>query len=397
MQVSLKVCSADGRVSDVRLSAHDIQSARDEAQRLGYEVLSAKEAGHRLWGAASRLRFDVPLFGQELVSLMDAGMNLVESLSLLAGRARQRELQEVLLRVLSLVREGRTFSSALEDQPTVFPLLFVASVRASEKTGDLATGVKRYLTYNRQVNALRAKVVSASIYPAMLLVVGLVVVAFLLMYVVPRFSHVYADLGEEQLPFLSLMLMRWGQWASEYALFFLVGLVVIFALAAYLVRSPHFRARFAVWLWQVPRVGEQLQIYQLARFTRTVAMLLRGGVPLVSALDMTDSLLSQPALKAGLKAARTNLREGASLAETFRRHGLATEVGVRLLVVGERSGELDQTMERIAAFYDEETARHVEWFTKLFEPTLMVVMGLVIGGIVILMYLPIFQLASSIQ
>jgi general secretion pathway protein F len=150
-------------------------------------------------------------------------------------------------------------------------------------------------------------------------------------------------------------------------------------------------------LWQLPAVGEQIRVYQLARFTRTIAMLLKGGIPLVTALDMTDDLLRQPAFKAGLDQAKRAIREGRGVSDTFGTYGLATEVGTRLLVVGERSGELGDVMQRIADFYDEEIARMVEWFSRLFEPVLMILIGGLIGGIVILMYMPIFELASSIQ
>lgn len=397
MQFDLKVYRPQDGISRFRLSASDARSAREQAERQGFELLSIRVARSGLFGGPRRRRFDVPLFGQELLALMEAGMGLVESLLLLARRARQAEAQEVLSRVVFLVGEGQPFSRALEGSPDSFPVLFVASVRASERTGNLVEGVRRYLTYHRQVNALRAKVISASIYPALLLAVGGLVVLFLMVYVVPRFSHAYAGLGEQQLPVLSRWLMRWGQLASEQALTLVFGAVALVAAGVYLMRLPALRAWLERWLWRMPRVGEQFQIYQLARFTRTVAMLLKGGIPLVSALDMTEALLRQPALKAGLIAAKQALREGRALAETFREQGLATEVGVRLLVVGERSGELGETMERIASFYDEETARQVEWFSRLFEPVLMVFMGLLIGGIVILMYLPIFQLASSIQ
>lgn len=397
MQFDLKVYRAEGGISRLRSSAHDAQSARDQAERQGYAVLSAHAVRNGPLGGGRRVRFDVPLFGQELLALMEAGMGLVEALSLLAERARHTEVKQVLSYVLSMVSQGQPFSRSLEGNPDIFPVLLVASVRASEKTGDLVEGVKRYLTYHGQVNALRAKVIAASIYPALLLAVGGLVVLFLMVYVVPRFSQVYAGLGEERLPFLSLWLMRWGQLASEFAMPLVIVAAGMVATGVYLVRMAFVRAWLERWLWRIPGVGAQLQIYQLARFTRTVAMLLKGGIPLVSALDMTDALLRQPVLKAGLMAARQALREGHSLAETFREQGLATEVGVRLLVVGERGGELGETMERIAAFYDDETARYVEWFTKLFEPVLMVFMGLLIGGIVILMYLPIFQLASSIQ
>ena len=276
-------------------------------------------------------------------------------------------------------------------------MLFVASVRASERTGNLVEGLRRYLGYHQQVSALRNKVVSASIYPMLLLLVGGMVVLFLMVYVVPRFSSIYAGMGAQDLPLLSRWLMLWGRVASEHSGALVTGALVLTGMGLLALRLPASRAALERWLWRLPRVGEQLQIYQLARFTRTVGMLLKGGIPLVTALEMTEALLRQPALRSGLQAAGRALREGQGLAETFRAHGLTTEVGARLLVVGEKSGDLGATMDRIAAFYDEEIARQVEWFTRLFEPVLMVAMGLVIGGIVILMYLPIFQLASSIQ
>jgi general secretion pathway protein F len=167
--------------------------------------------------------------------------------------------------------------------------------------------------------------------------------------------------------------------------------------SVYLFTRPSIRAAFEQRLWKIAAVGEYLRIYQLARFTRTVAMLLKGGIPLLTALQMTDDLLRQPALRAGLVRARQAVSEGKNLSDSFAEHGLATDIGVRLLMVGERSGELGPTMERLAVFYDEEIARTVEWFSRLFEPVLMLVIGLLIGGIVILMYLPIFELASTVQ
>lgn len=397
MQFVAKVYRPSDGITLIPVVSTDAGAARAHAEGQGYTVLSVKRSSTGKLRLRRVAPFDVALFAQELLALLEAGMALVESLSLLSRRAREADAREVLSRVVLLVGEGQAFSRALEGAQDKFPVLFVASVRASERTGNLVEGLSRYLNYHRQVNALRAKVVSASIYPALLLAVGSLVVFFLMIYVVPRFSSVYAGMGEDNLPLMSRWLMVWGQMASQNALLLALTAAGGGLLIAAALRHQVFRAAVERWLWRLPRVGEQIQIYQLARFTRTVAMLLKGGIPLVSALDMTEALLRQPVLKAGLKAAGRSLREGHGLAETFRENGLASEVGARLLVVGEKGGELGETMDRIAAFYDEETARHVEWFTRLFEPVLMVFMGLLIGGIVILMYLPIFQLASSIQ
>lgn len=396
MRFELTVTKPPQGIVSLVVEAGSADAAREEVQRDGYAVLSTSALRGAAW-AWRRDRFDLPLFGQELLALMDAGLGLVEALALLADRARSSTSRAVLHRLLASISRGQSVSSAMEAIPEAFPVLFVASVRASERTGALGDGIRSYLAYRRSLDSLRSKVVSASIYPCILLVVGLLVVLFLLTYVVPRFSVVYAGLDQAQLPWMSRLLMEWGQTFSAHAGTLLAGLLAVLLAAAAVLRLPSVRAALQRRVWRLPRIGEQMRLYQLARFTRTLALLLRGGIPLPAALGMTAALLRQPALQAGLVAARQALEEGQGLAETFRRHGLANEVGVRLLSVGERGGGLDQTMERIAAFYDDENARQIDLFTRSFEPLLMVAMGLVIGGVVVLMYLPIFQLANSIQ
>lgn len=396
MDFNLKVYDPVNGVTRLRCVAADEAGARSEAAEQGLTVLSLSAAGLR-WRAGGASRFKVHLFGQELLALIDAGMGLVEAIATLVSKNRDPEARQVLQRIHALLLEGQTFSNALAGAPDTFPTLFAATVKASEQTGNLPEALRRYLAYFKQINSVRDKVVSASIYPALLLAVGALVVVFLLSYVVPRFGSVYADLGTSDVPFLSRLLIEWGGVVKEHGLEMLASSVALAGLVAYLFSRPALKASLQRLLWRLPHLGEQIRTYQLARFTRTVAMLINGGVPLVTALDMTDTLLQQPALRAGLQAARTAIREGGGLAESFREHGLATDIGVRLLVVGERGGNLGATMEKIAAFYDEEIARELDWFSKLFEPILMTFIGCLIGGIVILMYLPIFDLAGNIK
>jgi general secretion pathway protein F len=398
MRFDLKAYRESEGVILLTLDAADQFAARRAAETQGYRVLSARAAGRfSLQGLFAGQGFSAPLFGQELLALLEAGMGLAEAVAILAAKAKQPEARRILGELQRLVGEGRSFSKALEAVAGAFPPLLVATVRASERTGNLPEALRRYLAYHRQLNGLRDRVVSASIYPLLLIGIGTLVVFFLLGYVVPRFSKVYEDIGEASLPLLSRLLMHWGQAASEHAAALALGCLAAAAGLAYALTRPAVRAALEQRLWRLPALGERLRIYQLARFTRTVAMLLKGGVPLVSALDMTGDLLRQPALQAGLDAARRAIREGRTVSDAFGSHGLATDVGTRLLVVGERSGELGETMEHIAGFYDDEIARSVEWFSRLFEPALMLTIGLLIGGIVVLMYLPIFELASSIQ
>lgn len=397
MHFKVKAYRVVDGVSLLALEAPSAAEARAQAEAQGYRVISV--ASRLVWSMPLRRRqpIDIALFSHELLSLLDAGLSLVETIDLLGRKARHPESKKVFENLSRQLREGFSFSRALESMPQIFPSLYIATVRTSEQTGDLGTSLKRYLEYHHQLNVVRDKVVAASVYPALLMGVGVLVVCFLLGYVVPRFSLVYEDMGGRELPWMSQMLMQWGQFVSEHSWRIGVAALLTVAAAAFLVTRPRTRAAFARAVWAIPTVGEKMRLYQLARFTRTLAMLLRGGIPFVSALDMVRDLLGQPALRAGLALAATSIREGRTVSDAFAANALATEVGVRLLVVGERSGDLGQAMERIAKLYDDEIARWVDWFAKLFEPLLMMLIGLVIGGIVVLMYLPIFELANSVQ
>jgi len=300
-----------------------------------------------------------------------------------------------LQQIIAHLYEGRTLSYALQSFPAVFPPLYVSTVRASEKTGDLSEALTRYIDYQTQVDVVRKKVVSASIYPLLLIGAGGLVTLFLMAYVVPRFSRIYEDMGTD-LPLLSRLLLRWGKLLQSNGPSVLVALVLAVAGIVYLVSRPATRTWVMQRLWKLPAAGERMRIYQLARFYRTLGMLLTGGTPIGPALNMVSDLL-QPELRQHLQGAAKKITEGRSISYAMETHGLTTPVSLRMLQVGERTGEMGAMMERIGAFYDEEMARWVEWFTRLFEPLLMAVIGVVIGFIVVLMYLPIFDLAGSLK
>jgi general secretion pathway protein F len=238
-------------------------------------------------------------------------------------------------------------------------------------------------------------VVNASIYPAVLLAVGSLVTIFLLAYVVPRFAHVYEERGGD-LPMFSKLLIGWGKAVDAHGVLVLGTVIGLVALAIYAVRRPEVRARFAELAWRIPAVQGRLQLYQLSRFYRTVGMLLRGGLPLVTALEMAGELL-HPLFRTRLATATQAIAEGHGVSQSMEANGLTTPVALRMLAVGEKSGNMGEMLESIAVFHDEELARWVDWFTRLFEPILMAIIGLIIGVIVILMYMPIFELAGNLQ
>jgi len=395
MRFQLKAIGQDGRVEALDLEAFDRSGAVQQAESRGYTVIAVRQRAAMLSGWRSGERFPVVLFSQELLVLLQAGLPLVDSIETLAQKERRAEFRSALERLAGVLRQGRPFSAALEQLPHAFPPLYIATVRASEHTSDLGAALGRYVAYAIQLEAIRKRLVNASIYPGLLISVGFLVTLFLMLYVVPRFSHIYEE-RKVDLPIFSKVLLGWGQIVEGQGVLVVVLLAAMAAALVYMFRSSAVRARIGDFLWRVPALGERMKLYQLARFYRTIGMLLRGGMPLIAALDMGAELL-HPALRERLALARRAISEGKQVSASLDGAGLTTPVAMRMLAVGEQSGNMGEMMDRAASFHDEEISRWVEWFTRLFEPILMAVIGLGIGAIVILMYMPIFELAGSLQ
>jgi general secretion pathway protein F len=392
MRFELRAITQDGRLESVDCQALDAQSARRQAEGRGYTVLEVRS---RKSLVARSGRFPLPLFSQELLVLLAAGLSLVEALETLAQKEKRAEWRAVLASLLAVLRQGQPLSSALEQAPAAFPPLYVATVRAAEKTSDLVPALTRYVSYQAQLDTIRRRVVNASIYPLLLIGVGGLVTLFLMLYVVPRFGKIYAERSAD-LPLFSQILIAWGELVQGHAAVVIVALAAIVVSTVVVLRQTSVRAALGNALWRVPAIGEHLKVYQLARFYRTTGMLLKGGMPLVTALGMAGELL-HPVLRGKLASASRAISEGHAVSASLDANGLATPVALRMLAVGDRSGSMGEMMERIAGFHDEELARFVDWFTRLFEPLLMAAIGLVIGAIVVLMYMPIFELAGNLQ
>lgn len=389
MQFHVRALSADGVVR-MDLDATDAEAAAALARGRDLVVLSVEQARVSLRTGGA---FSLSLFTQELLALLNAGLGLIESIQALSSR--QSTAGASLANVIEQLRSGKSLSSALGDHPALFPALYVETVRAAEQTGALPEALARYVTYDRQMDEVRQKLVSALIYPALLLCVGMLVSLFLVGYVVPRFSGIYLELGRE-MPWGSALLFTVGGAIDRHPAV-AVASVLICAAAAYAAwRSDQVRGRLVRMLVSAPVLGERFETFRIARLYRTVSMLLRGGVPLVAALRMVSGVLDT-ASRSRLEQARAEVAEGLPASVALERNGLTTEIAMRMLQVGERSGDLGSLMEQAAAFHEQELARWVERTTRLFEPVLMLFIGLMIGGIVVLMYLPIFELAGSLQ
>ena len=396
MRYLLRGLASDGSLVRVELEAHDERDAGEQASKRGLAVLTLRRHS-ALPGliAARSARFALLPFSQELLALLQSGISLVEAIQTLLEKEQRPEARRTLNDLIERLRQGQAMSAALQQAPQTFPPIYVAAVRAAENSGDLPEALSRYVTYQSQVDSLRRKLVHSAIYPTLLIGVGILVTMFLLGYVVPRFSGIYEDMGGK-LPWLSMALLTLGKFIEAHALGLGLCAVTAAAIVARWLTRPESAQTLLALAWRVPAIGESMRMYQLARFYRTLGMLLRGGIAVIPALGEASGLL-QHSLRPGLDHAARLVSEGKALSSAMEAAGLSTPVASRMLRVGERTGAMGDMMERIAVFHEEDLARRSEWLTRLFEPLLMAAVGLVIGLVVLLLYLPIFDLAGNIQ
>ena len=296
-------------------------------------------------------------------------------------------------RLLGGLREGKRFSSVLASQPDLFPPLYVGIVRAAEGTSDLPRALSRYIDYQQRIDTVRSKIVSASIYPVILLLVGGGVSAFLIGYVVPKFAEVYQGAGRS-LPWMSQLLLDWGQFASKHG--GAIGVAALLAIVGAVAGVRHLLRSGGInrLLVRLPGIGERARIYELSRLYLTLGMLTEGGITIVGAIETVQPMVSGTVRK-GLLHARVAVESGQPLSTAFEANGLTTPISLRMLRVGERTGDMGPMLTQSAAFYDGEITRWIDRFTRTFEPLLMAAIGLVVGAIVVLLYMPIFDLAGD--
>jgi len=396
-RLRLKVRGADGLTQTLEFAdVSEAEAVRRVVSR-GAKVLSIESAAATPDAMASsrNARFPLVLFSQELLALLDAGLNLTEALTTLHAKERQPAVRAVQAKVLNALREGRNFSDVLASAPRHFPEVYVATVRASERTGDLPQALSRYIAYQLQFDTIRKKLISAAIYPAMLLIVGGFVTLFLLGYVVPRFATVYESSGRD-MPWLSSVLLSVGKLIYAYWPLALGTVVASFVLLAWGISRPQGRTFLLNQVLRLPWLAAKADEFRLARFYRAVSLLLAAGIALPRAMGMVTGLLSM-AQRSRLAQSRIAVEQGRSLSEALLAADLASPVAESLIKVGERSGQLADMLERTARFQDEDFARWIDWASRLLEPVLMTFIGLVIGTVVVLMYMPIFELAGSLQ
>jgi general secretion pathway protein F len=400
MQFDVRTLSADNVMSRLSIDARDENDARRQIEARGLFAASIRQVSSVLPGAvrignAGGRGLPLVLFSQELLALLKAGLSIAEALEALLEKETNEPTRLILGRLLDGLREGKRFSGVLAEQPELFPALYIGMVRAAEGTSDLPQALARFINYRQQVDLVRNKIISSAIYPMILMLVGGGVSFFLIAYVVPRFADVYQGSGHN-LPWLTQMLLKWGQFSANHMPSLLAAMVIVTAALILTLRHLFLNGGMARLVARLPGVGERIRIYELSRLYLTLGMLNEGGIPIVAAMRTAEGMVSD-AIKEGLKSTILMVEAGTQLSAAFEANNLVTPISLRLLRVGERTGEMGAMLSQSAAFYDGETNRWIDRFTRILEPVLMAAIGGVVGIIVVMLYMPIFDLAGSIS
>lgn len=365
----------------------------------GYTVLDISEEGPFLtWLTAPRQQSNNQVllfsFNTELLALMNAGLSLIESLEVLLEKESNTFRAAMLNKLVKSIRHGKRFSIALAEQPNVFPKLYIGIIKASEETSDLPNALSRYIAYTERGNELRRKIVNATIYPGILLLVGATVILFLIAYVVPRFSEVYRDTGRN-LPWMSQLLLSWGYFFQQNTKSIAIALTLILVALLFLFLRSGSTPIISL-IRKMPAIKDKLHLLELSRLYMTLGMLLEGGIAITEALLIVQDSLSEDGKKKLSKATHAII-QGQTFSTAFSKNDLTTPISFRLLRVGEKSGQLGHMLEEAGKFQEAEISTWIERFSKAFEPSLMAFIGFLVGAIVILLYMPIFDLAGSLS
>ncbi|MBM5573669.1 type II secretion system F family protein [Deefgea sp. CFH1-16] len=392
MRYQVKALSA-GQLREMTLDAANVDDLRARLLEQNLQLVSCK-AERTFSLSLGKSEFQVSLFTQELIALLEAGLTLVEAMETLKEKSSHDQNRSVLTTMIEGLYQGLPLSKVLAQMPNLFPPLYIASVGSAEKTGHLADALKRYHHYETRLSAVKKKVVASLVYPMVVIGIGGSIMLFLLFYVIPKFSQIYASM--KNLPFAAQMMLWWGDLVHQHgqAMFLLIITSLIAIVMAF--RTQAIQTILLTLFWKLPRLEEYRRLFALTRFYRTVGLLLSGGLNLVAALELAAQLLPN-SMRFALSQAIIDIKSGQQLSNTLPKYQLTTPVSERLLRVGEQSGELATMIERAAQFCDEELDRAIEMFTRLFEPILMLLIGVLIGGIVFLLYMPIFELAGNMQ
>ncbi len=398
MEYRCRLGTASGEIIEGVYVAQSESALRRELEDKGLHVLSLRQRGG--WGGLFSggrrrgiARHEFLVFNQELATLLKAGMPLVQSLDILRVRLANPVFKAVLDDVHEKVRAGTALSDAFAAHGELFPSVYNASLMAGERSGNLDAVLRRFVSYSKTIDQVRSKTISALVYPVILILLALVLVGIIVIKVVPTFSDFYASF-EAELPLSTQLIVAVSDFVRAQLV--LIAMAIVgggLALYTWLKR-PGQKARFDRLLLRIPAVGSSLHKFATSQLARTLATLLGGGIPLVNAVDIAARSTGNRHLGGELEIVAQKVREGQGFAATLLERKTVPDVAIKMIEVGESTGALQEMLNSLADFYDEEIETDVGRFVTLIEPALLVIMGIVIAAIVLALYMPLFQLTA---
>ena len=390
-----KVADPAGRVFSQVEAAQSVSEARQKLSDRGLYVYSVQQRGglfgQTLVGSTGRVlkSSDFLIFNQQFNTLIKAGLPILKALDLLAERAASPSLQPLLRQVRNRVREGASLSEALE-QEGLFPKVYVTSVLAGEKSGNLSGVLDYYIAYQKLSTSAKKRLIATLIYPTILVTVATIIVTYLVTYVVPQFAKLYSDMNV-QLPAVTRILLTVTV-SYRYDVLAIAALLIIGAIGIFLwSRTEKGGTAVDRVKLKLPVIGETWIKFQVAQFCRTLSTLLAGGTPLVGALTTAAESVHSRLVSGGIADAAALVRDGQALHAALRKTGLMPAMGIEMIEVGEASGALSPMLASVAEFYEDETNQRIGTFIAIVEPAILVFMAIVIAFILISLYLPIFS------
>ena len=337
----------------------------------------------------------VAVFTRQLATMIDAGLPLVQSLEILSSQQDNKLFKNVIRQIKEDVEGGSTFAGALTKHPSAVNELYTNLVVAGEEGGILDNILNRLASYIEKAEALKKKVKSALVYPSTIIGVAVIVVMILMIFVIPVFESMFKSAGQS-LPLPTLIVLMISKMIKKYVLIFIPAFVLLIYLFKKYYQTQNGRAVVDSLLLKLPVFGPLLKKIAVARFSRTLGTLVSSGVPILDGLTIVSRTSGNRTIETAILSARASIREGETIAEPLGRSGIFPPMVIQMIAVGESTGALDSMLSKIAEFYEEEVDVAVANLTSLLEPLLMVFLGVVIGGVVIAMYLPIFNMANAV-
>lgn len=362
-------------------------------------IKSVKEGaggGFNLFGGGVGAK-ELVIFSRQFSTMIDAGLPLVQCLEILGGQSDNPAFKKVVKTIQNDVESGSTFADALRKHPKVFDSLYVNLVQAGEVGGILDVILQRLSVYLEKAAKLKGQVKSAMVYPIAIMCVAVVVVGVLLVFVIPIFEKMFKEMGGASLPAPTQFVINLSNWTQHNIHFVIMGIFGLISGWKWIRRNPRTLEMSDDLFLKMPIIGSVIRKVAVARFTRTLGTMISSGVPILEALDITARAAGNKTVEKAVLRARLSISEGKTVAEPLTKSNVFPPMVCQMINVGEQTGALDQMLGKIADFYDEEVDSSVKGLTSLMEPAMMVILGGLIGGLVVAMYMPIFDMASNIK